>query len=84
MADPNHIAELRKGVAAWNAWRAKNPDIWPDLSEADLRNANLSRANLRDADLSTSFLSRAVLIGAECSSETNFSGARLVYADFSG
>ena len=27
MADPDHIAQLRKGVAAWNAWRGKNPRL---------------------------------------------------------
>jgi Pentapeptide repeats (8 copies) len=94
MANDEHVAILKQGVAAWNGWRAKNPDIRPDLSRADLtganvsgadlRNANLSGARLIDTDLSTALLSRAVLIGAECSSETDFSGARLVYADFSG
>ena len=43
-------------MAAWNAWRDENPDIDPDLFEADLnganlRGANLSRANLRGANL---------------------------------
>jgi hypothetical protein len=26
----DHIAQLRRGVAAWNAWRRENPDISPD------------------------------------------------------
>ena len=25
MADPDHVAQLMKGTAAWNAWRAENP-----------------------------------------------------------
>ena len=42
---------LKKGVDAWNAWRRENPDIRPDLREADLRGANLGEADLRGADL---------------------------------
>src|SRR5215510_10568774 len=98
MANEEHVAILKKGVAAWNTWRDENPGIRPDLSKADfsgrdLRNANLcgarligtdldnadlSGACLIDTDLDTANLSHAVLVGAECSSETDFSGARLV------
>jgi uncharacterized protein YjbI with pentapeptide repeats len=46
MANDDHIAQLKKGVDAWNAWREENPDILPDLSEANLRGANLGRARL--------------------------------------
>ena len=42
MANDDHIAQLRKGVDAWNAWRDENPDIRPDLAGADLHSANLS------------------------------------------
>ncbi len=88
MANDEHVAMLKQGMAAWNEWREKNPDIRPDLTGAnlsgwDLRNANLSRTRLIDTDLSTAILSHAVFIGAECSSETDFSGARLVHANFS-
>ena len=51
MANDKHVALRKKGVAAWNEWRAKNPDIRPDLREADLRGANLGEADLRGADL---------------------------------
>ena len=51
MADPNHVQKLMEGVAAWNQWRAENPDISIDLSEADLRDAELPGANLREANL---------------------------------
>jgi hypothetical protein len=34
MANDEHVAMLKKGVDAWNAWREENPDIRPDLSEA--------------------------------------------------
>ena len=36
MANDEHVALLKQGVAAWNAWRDENPDIRPDLSGADL------------------------------------------------
>jgi hypothetical protein len=37
MANDEHVAMLRKGVAAWNAWRHENPDVRPDLSEANVQ-----------------------------------------------
>ena len=42
MPNPDHIAQLMKGVAAWNALREENREIGPDLSEADLSGRNLS------------------------------------------
>jgi uncharacterized protein YjbI with pentapeptide repeats len=53
-------------VAAWNAWRAENPNIRPDL-----RGAVLNRTDLRGADLSEANLEGAALTGA------NLSGANL-------
>jgi hypothetical protein len=44
MANDEHVAMLKKGVDAWNAWRAENPDIRPDLGEANLSGANLGAA----------------------------------------
>jgi hypothetical protein len=60
MANPDHIAQLMKGVDAWNAWRSEKPDIRPDLSAIDLNWAYLRRANLRAANLH-----RATLRGAD-------------------
>jgi hypothetical protein len=51
MPNDDHIAELMKGVAAWNAWRKENPDTRPNLSEANLGEANFGGANLSEADL---------------------------------
>jgi uncharacterized protein YjbI with pentapeptide repeats len=42
MANDEHVALLKQGVAAWNAWREENPNIQPDLSGAKLSGANLS------------------------------------------
>jgi hypothetical protein len=61
MANDEHLAILKRGVTAWNAWRREHPEIVPDLDEAalytilgsevDLRGANLRGANLRGASL---------------------------------
>jgi uncharacterized protein YjbI with pentapeptide repeats len=63
MANDEHVALLKKGVAAWNAWRDENPDIDPDLFEADLNGANLRGANLRGANLRGANLRGANLSG---------------------
>jgi len=75
MANDEHVALLKKGVAAWNAWRAKNPDIRPDLSRA-----NLAGANLIDADLRRAYLIGANLITADLR-RANLGGADLYDAD---
>jgi uncharacterized protein YjbI with pentapeptide repeats len=51
MANEDHIAQLMRGVAAWNAWREENPDVQPDLSGADLGDEILREANLNGACL---------------------------------
>ena len=96
MANEKHVAILKQGVDAWNAWRDENPDIRPDLREANLHGANLREAdfesaglreaNLHGADLYGADLSRANLSGAnlyrEGLSEANLGGANLREADF--
>ena len=73
MANDEHVALLKQGVAAWNAWRDENYEKnvlhHPDLRGADLRREDLIRADLRGADLSgasldRASLDRAILIGA--------------------
>jgi hypothetical protein len=97
MANDDHIALLKKGVAAWNAWRREVlvPDATPpqftidaDLRDANLKGtalseANLQRANLSGADLSETNLDRADLSGADLS-ETNLDRADLGGANLSG
>ena len=36
MANPEHLAILKRGIEVWNKWIEENPDIIPDLSESDL------------------------------------------------
>ncbi len=76
MANPEHLAVLHQGVNVWNAWRAKEPLICPDLGRADLHQADFSRANLRGANLSRANLSRAILRRANLR-EANLSRATL-------
>jgi uncharacterized protein YjbI with pentapeptide repeats len=88
MANDEHVAMLKKGVEAWNAWRDNNPNIRPDLTGADLTGANLDRANLSSTNLSqTSLLgaslSRANLVKSDLS-EADLSKADLTGADVSG
>jgi len=78
VADQEHLDKLKEGVKAWNEWRIENLDIKPDLSEANLRGANLRWVILSDTDLIKADLSRADLGGA------NFRGANLSRADLSG
>src|SRR3954453_18459775 len=51
MANEEHVALLKQGGNAWNAWRRQNPDLRPDLRGADLRGADLSEAKLDGAVL---------------------------------
>jgi uncharacterized protein YjbI with pentapeptide repeats len=48
MPNPDHIAQLMKGVATWNAWRDENPTALPELDGANLDGADLRGANLND------------------------------------
>jgi uncharacterized protein YjbI with pentapeptide repeats len=68
MANPEHLEVLRQGVEAWNEWRRQHPKvIRPDLSEAELTGAGLSRVHLSGADLSFAKLSDTLLYGADLS-----------------
>jgi Pentapeptide repeats (8 copies) len=78
MANDDHIAQLKKGVDAWNAWRDENPTSSPDLIGAELARAKLSEADLSGANLTKADLSGANLFGAD------LSGANLTNADLSG
>jgi uncharacterized protein YjbI with pentapeptide repeats len=90
MANDEHVALLKQGVAAWNAWRDEHRYIVPDLSDADLSGANLSKvasklsgyigelggmANLCGVNLGMATLARADLTGAD------LTGAALTLAD---
>lgn len=92
MANLAHVDVLNQGVAAWNKWRAADPDIVPDLSGANLsrlRNmglagANLSRARLIGTNLDHSYLKDCDLQGADLTGalchNTTLNNAKLMHA----
>jgi hypothetical protein len=74
MPDEEQLKIIReRGVAAWNNWRKRNPEVHPNL-----RGANLSGANLRETYLIGADLIGADLIGAD------LIGADLIGADLGG
>jgi uncharacterized protein YjbI with pentapeptide repeats len=87
VANEEHLAQLKKDVKAWSEWRAANPNVVPELHNANLREANLREANLSGADLSLANLREANLSGADLSlanlREANLSHADLNEADLS-
>ena len=93
MANKKHLALLKQGVGAWNAWRRTNPRVRPNLSGAslfgatlcgaDLRGADLSYANLCGADLSYADLRGSDLFSAILG-DANLTRASLSYADLRG
>ncbi len=69
MANAEHVAILRQGVEAWNAWREDNPDIIPNLTGmhlyyAELQGVNLCNALLAGVQLVGADLTKAILTGA--------------------
>jgi uncharacterized protein YjbI with pentapeptide repeats len=83
MANPEHLEILASGVPAWNAWRAENRGINPDLPGADLSGAHLVGVNLSGANLSYGNLSRAELINANLNS-ANLTAVDLQVAELTG
>lgn len=87
MAKEKHFKILKQGAEAWNKWRDANPGVYPELSYADLRKADLSELNLSRADLSSADLCTANLSGSGLSeadlNHTDMRGANLTEAELS-
>jgi uncharacterized protein YjbI with pentapeptide repeats len=74
MANPEHLAILKRGVEVWNEWRKETHPLDPDFTKADLLKANLcgvhfggadlSEVDLREANLDEAYLGGADLTGA--------------------
>lgn len=83
MADPAHLEVLRQGIAFWNTWRTQHPEIRPDLSRANLSDADLRGVNFRGANLSKANLLNADLSGADLNM-ADLTRAMLAACDLSG
>jgi|GEM_PF-2480338 len=68
-----HVALLREGASVWNAWRAANIGIMPNLACSNFYRADVSGANLSHIDLTRSSFGRADM------SCCNLRGANLHY-----
>jgi uncharacterized protein YjbI with pentapeptide repeats len=79
MANEEHLKILKEGVEVWNRWREENPDVRPDLGEANLRQGFLRQVNLSGTDLGAAGLIEADLSQADLS-EVVLSGAELRWA----
>lgn len=77
MANPTHLERLNQGTNAWNQWREENPEVQPDLSDADLRDSYFSGINLSYTNLDRCLLKAAYL------KASNLRGASLQKADLS-
>jgi uncharacterized protein YjbI with pentapeptide repeats len=84
MANDDHIAQLKKGVGAWNEWREPKKEWWhretPKLGPVDLSGANLSIENFTDANFEGAILTKAELRGSILEN-ANLSGANLKEAN---
>lgn len=81
MANDEHLMELCQGsriLSGWVRWRKQNPNVQPDLSDADLGGVDFS-----GADLSYTDLTAANLGGANLSS-ANLEWANLLGANLEG
>jgi uncharacterized protein YjbI with pentapeptide repeats len=67
MANPEHLKILEQGVEVWDNWRKDNPQIKPDLGNADLGRVNLSNADLSYANLVIANFKKAELSGSHLS-----------------
>jgi uncharacterized protein YjbI with pentapeptide repeats len=83
MANLDHVTRLKEGSYAWNQWRKQNPNVRPDLSEADLLGTYLRGTNLNEADLRSADFSGADLRGANLT-QANLLGTNLNEAKLAG
>lgn len=94
MANSEHLAELKKGVASWNNWLRGNADLGRkgasgvNLTEADLSDFELVGVDLSGADLSKAKIDAANLSGANLRGVVgrgaDFSGSNLSGSNLSG
>src|SRR5262245_28769522 len=79
MANLEHLEILKQGKGPWNQWRKENPDITPDLSNADLSEITFDEWGEEDGNEDT-----GVLIDINDPSLENFPGIDLSDAIMDG
>jgi uncharacterized protein YjbI with pentapeptide repeats len=70
-----HLVILNRGAIAWNRWREKNPEVFPQLAGANPRERDLHEIDLRDADL------RCINFNAKSLRSARFDGSDLTEAN---
>ena len=80
MANPEHVAKLKEGAEAWNAWREAS-DETPDLSGAEIYGDSLDEYDLRSSDLSGAKLYDVTFQHVHCD-DCSFEGAVIYRAAF--
>lgn len=85
MANLEHLLILKRGVKVWNEWREAvySTDLVPDLSEADLTEANLQGIDFRFTNVTKALLIAANLEGGDFRG-ADFTGANLHRAFLAG
>lgn len=86
MANDEHLAILmdaldKNDITIWNKWRDDNPNITPDLREADLNGKDLGGANLTSSLLENVEMNQANLQSANLS-RVNLINAKATKANF--
>jgi len=88
MTNRDYLALIKQGVPAWNAWRAENPELEPNLTGAFLRRTNLAGVNFSRANLYSTNLRKCNLMDADLSQAhmggADLSGANLHHANLRG
>ena len=74
----NHSDILEAGVDNWNEWRAKNPNIRPDLFQTKIKLRDFRRANFDNTNLGYFQFE-----GKDCR-EASFNGANMYTCDLRG
>ena len=80
MANPEHLAILKRGVEVWNKWREDHKDVVPNLRGANLSGSHIGKADLRGANITEAHLIGVELRGANLY-DANLSMANLWKAD---
>jgi uncharacterized protein YjbI with pentapeptide repeats len=79
MASEEHVQIIWQGAAVWNEWRKKNPELIPDLTNANLTMARLAGTELGSVRTGGRYLNQSV-IGMDLRG-MNLSDADLSQAD---